>query len=265
MVQVKKTNRPIDQANIKKVRHAIRKISEKGGREKRASGFVESVLRFTITAGIFGFLSFMAINYPAFAKQLKWAYYVDYLGKNLPEAKAVLSATPTPSPSPTPKPKPTATIDNLLPPESLPEIPIAQGNFIKIEKITVNAPIVWDVSEQDILDNLKNGVVHYKGTSRPGEGGNVFIVGHSSNYFWIKSDYNQIFALLDKLVNGDRIEIRKGTQSYFYDVTEKKVVSPKQVEVLNSLNKETLTLMTCWPVGTNLNRLVVQAELKLID
>ena len=134
-----------------------------------------------------------------------------------------------------------------------------------VDKISLDVPIIWNVEEGEILNRLKEGVAHYRGTSKPGGGGNIFIVGHSSNYFWVRSDYNDVFALLDKLVKGDRIEIIQDGRKYSYGVVDKKTVSPTDVSVIDSTNKEILSLMTCWPVGTNINRLVVQSELLSIQ
>lgn len=234
-----------DDLILKSVRKSIHKISH-----KKKSGFDTwgSILKFTAITGFLGFIIFFVLSYPAYFNQIKWMYYVDYLGESIP-----VSNTPTPVPSPSP------TIKNQLVVPNLDLKSKEEGSKLKIPKISVFAPIIWDVEESKILDELKNGVVHYAGTSRPAEDGNIFIVGHSSNYFWIKSEYNQIFSLLDKLSVGDRIEIEKNGKSYFYDVFVKKEIGPQDVEVLKSPN-QILTLMTCWPVGTSINRLIVQAN-----
>jgi len=234
---------------LKKIRKKIKKIPQTPPKKSLWKDLIDPILKFTAVAGFCGFAVFIAISWPGLASQLKWLYYTEYLNEKMPEKK-----TQTTSYLPTPTPPP------LNIPSYIPEIKSEEGNYLKIPKIDVNVPIIWDVEEEQILEKLKDGVVHYRGTSHPGEGGNIFIAGHSSNYFWIKSDYNNIFALLDKLVNGDRIEIKKGSKSYFYDVVDNKVVSPKEVEYLNQTNKETLTLMTCWPPGTSLNRRIVQAQ-----
>jgi len=145
---------------------------------------------------------------------------------------------------------------------------------IRIPAIDVNAPIQvpelgveslkeqdWNALEDKIRDSLLQGVVHYPGTANPGQKGNVFITGHSSNVFWEPSAYNTIFALLPRLQEGNDIYITHNQQEYHYRVTSKKEVSPKDVSVLNQGNGYTMTLMTCTPVGTNLKRLVVIAEL----
>jgi len=49
---------------------------------------------------------------------------------------------------------------------------------------------------------------------------------------------------------------------YKYVVTETSVVSPDKVEYLNNKADEKIaTLMTCWPAGTTISRLVVVGEL----
>jgi len=126
-----------------------------------------------------------------------------------------------------------------------------------IPKIEVSAPIAWNVDDSLLNQKLLEGVAHYKGTALPGESGNVFITGHSSYYSWVRSDYKDVFALLDKLNVGDKIYLQYNQKTFTYEVSSSKVVSPDKMEVLNSNIDYTLTLMTCVPIGTNLNRLIV--------
>lgn len=138
----------------------------------------------------------------------------------------------------------------------------AQNNFVIIPKIKVNAPIIWmqSADEKDILADLQKGVGHYPGTAMPGEVGNVFLTGHSSYYWWSNGKYNNVFALLEKLVVGDMIYIGYKDQTFAYKVKKMRVVTPKQVDVLLPTEKSILTLLTCTPVGTAINRLVVVAD-----
>lgn len=135
-----------------------------------------------------------------------------------------------------------------------------ENNHLNIPIINVNAPVTWNSPEERILEDLKNGVAHYDGTALPGENGNVFISGHSSNYWWNKGLYNQVFALLDKVKQGDRIYLNYNNQPYVYTVEKIEVVKPDNIEVLNPTDHSVITLMTCTPVGTTLNRLIVQAR-----
>lgn len=146
-------------------------------------------------------------------------------------------------------------------------------NRIIIPKIGQNIPIQdvpptnllkenWQALEEDIQEKLQYGVVHYPGTASPGEIGNVFITGHSSYYLWEPGKYKDTFALLHNVEIGDTITIFYKQKRYDYVITEKKVVSPKQVDVLAPSTDKRLTLMTCTPIGTALNRLVVIAKQK---
>ncbi len=137
---------------------------------------------------------------------------------------------------------------------------ILKNNHLYIPKIGVKAPIIWNVSEENALKALQNGVAHLKGTGLPGTDGNVFITGHSSYYWWAPGQYKTVFALLPNLVVGDKIYLLYQNQLYIYEVIEKLVVWPKDVWVMNKLSYPALSLMTCVPVGTNLRRLIVRAK-----
>lgn len=145
-------------------------------------------------------------------------------------------------------------------------------NRIVIPKIGKNIPLV-DIMNQEVewggkeLENifmkeLENGVIRYPGSAKPGNDGNTFIFGHSSNFPWIKGDYNDVFALLDHVENGDEIIIYYNQKKFKYKINRKDVVTPGDVSVLEWRDdKKELSLMTCWPIGTTLNRLIVTGEL----
>lgn len=138
-----------------------------------------------------------------------------------------------------------------------------ENNYLIIPKISVKAPIIWNVApdEKLMLNKLQEGVIHYNGTALPDElVGNVFISGHSSYYWWDKGDYKTIFANLDKLESGDELALAYIDKVYIYKVIDKIIVKPEQTEVLNKTDKPIISLMTCVPVGTNLKRLIIKAE-----
>jgi len=133
-----------------------------------------------------------------------------------------------------------------------------------IKKIGVSAPIVSISSRQNeiLQEGLKNGVVFFPETAPPGEKGNCVIVGHSSNFPWRKGNYDAVFVLLDKLKKGDEIEIFWKGKKFKYIVFKKpQIIRSNQSEILNSSEKPILTLMTCWPIGTNYKRLIVRGKL----
>lgn len=143
-----------------------------------------------------------------------------------------------------------------------PALPSIPDNSILISAINVKTPITWRVEnlQENVKLGLQNGVIHINSTALPGEIGNVFITGHSSNYTWAKGDYNSIFALLNKLVVGDNVQLKYQGTDYLYQVSDIKTVKPTEISVMKPQGDSRLTLMTCTPVGTSLNRLIVTAK-----
>lgn len=162
-------------------------------------------------------------------------------------AAAIADATYTPAPT-------------SLQPQST---PISDKPRIVIKKIGVKAPVVYgqkSVNESAFQLALRDGVVHYPQTAKPGEDGNVVIFGHSSGQVWAPGDYKFIFTHLSKLEVSDKIFIEyKGTR-YIYNVSGKKIVQPTEVSVLSQSNHNKLTLITCTPVGTSEKRLIITAD-----
>jgi LPXTG-site transpeptidase (sortase) family protein len=134
---------------------------------------------------------------------------------------------------------------------------------IVIPKINVDAPLVdiKDYSNASILEGIKHGIGHYPGTAEPGRVGNAFYTAHSSYYWWSDGKYNQVFALLHNVSTGDLIYVYYKGGKYVYQVTDKIVVNPSDVHVLDQTDEPILSLMTCTPTGTNLRRLIVHAKL----
>lgn len=143
---------------------------------------------------------------------------------------------------------------------------------IIIPKIGKNIPLV-NVEHHDadsstewhkiFMKELEKGIIKYPGSANPGESGNSFIFGHSSNFPWAKGNYNDVFALLNELSAGDEIIVYFKQKKFVYVVKEKIIVKPGHVSSLGGdTNNKQLTLMTCWPLGTTLNRLLVVTELK---
>ncbi|MGZ6005570.1 MAG: sortase [Candidatus Saccharimonadales bacterium] len=134
---------------------------------------------------------------------------------------------------------------------------------IIINKIKVKAPVIYDqktVNEANFQLALRDGVVHYPQTAFPGQTGNVVIFGHSSGLWWAPGKYKFVFTLLDKLTVNDKVFIDYKGVRYTYRVTSTKVVQPTDLSVLDQGPVNTLTLITCTPVGTSDKRLIVSAK-----
>jgi LPXTG-site transpeptidase (sortase) family protein len=135
---------------------------------------------------------------------------------------------------------------------------------IIIPKINLEVPVVFgmsSVSEDAVQLALEDGVVHYANTPNPGEQGNSVIVGHSSNNILNSGKYKFAFVLLKRLEPEDTFFVNKDGVRYTYKVYRKEVVGPNDVSVLDTQDRpNTMTLITCDPPGTSINRLIIVAE-----
>lgn len=142
--------------------------------------------------------------------------------------------------------------------------PVGPEPKIIIPKINLEVPVVFGmqtVEENDIQTALEDGVVHYASTPNPGEVGNSVIVGHSSNNILNKGKYKFAFVLLKRLEAEDTFFVHREGVRYTYKVYKKEIVSPDNTAVLNTQEKpNTITLITCDPPGTSVNRLIITAE-----
>ena len=101
---------------------------------------------------------------------------------------------------------------------------------------------------------LRLGVGHITGTAVPGPYGNVGLAGHRTTYF----------RSLQRIHIGDVIRYSTLTGTFTYRVVSFRVVLPSAIEVLNSTEQPTLTLVTCYPFhssGAAPTRLIVHAEM----
>lgn len=122
---------------------------------------------------------------------------------------------------------------------------------IEIPKLGVKAAILEGTDDRA----LKYTVGHYPQTAPPGEKGNCVLLGHR-NYV-----YGHFFRRIDELKTGDEVIIRKDTHTYTYLITESFVVKPEEVWVLDSTGDALLTMITCTPMLTYTDRLVVRGIL----
>ena len=135
--------------------------------------------------------------------------------------------------------------------QNIPIVRVSSENLIKRD---------WAALEKEMQEALQGGVVHYPGTSLPGQSGNTVITGHSSYFPWDAGRFKDVFALLHDVVVGDKIVVYRDQDKYTYGVYEIKVVLPEDIAVLKQTPEDKLTLITCTPVGTNLKRLIVTAK-----
>jgi LPXTG-site transpeptidase (sortase) family protein len=144
-------------------------------------------------------------------------------------------------------------------------------NSLLIPVLGLAAPIVGsqtdptDVTDWSIIRrDLTNGVSLSERRPLPGQKGTTIILGHSSD--WTPHAYSAIFAGLNGLKMGDSVLVKYHGQSYRYRIVGKEVVSPQTSQYFKETLGQTtdqnqLALITCWPLFTTAQRLVVIAEL----
>lgn len=197
-------------------------------------GLVRSAITFGLFFLLFGGVLFVGANWPAIKDKLGYWFGSDRFNQESIEGLGEQT--------------------ELIPPD----------DRLVIPKLAINVPLLFPstADEPAILQALQDGVAHYPGTSIPGERGNVFVTGHSSQLAWETGRYKNVFALLEQLAVDDPILVYYKQKKYIYRVSDSQKVNPDDTSVLASTDQPILTLMTCWPTGTTYKRLIVRASLQ---
>jgi len=146
------------------------------------------------------------------------------------------------------------------------DVVVSNDPKLIIPKINVDVPADYNAKPDydSQMAAMKNGVAYFGipgADSKPGQVGNTVLSGHSSNDIIDQGNYKFIFARLDQLNSGDTIYLNYNGKRYMYTVTKKQIVKPTDVSALvYKTDKPILTLITCTPLGTSLNRLLITAE-----
>jgi LPXTG-site transpeptidase (sortase) family protein len=141
--------------------------------------------------------------------------------------------------------------------------------YISIPSIGLNRlPVTPNVdsSSEDVYKSvLHNSLAHFRNTGLPISDvqNNIVIYGHSAspNYNPQPTDTEVAFSFLPNLKVGDDIFIEMDGQQYQYKMYKSKIVEPEDTSIINGTHgKQTLTLFTCFPLGSNENRYVAIAR-----
>ena len=121
---------------------------------------------------------------------------------------------------------------------------------LQIPKISLDQYVVSGTAEAD----LAKGPGHYLGTAMPGQAGNVAIAGH-------RTTHGAPFNRLAELAIGDPVYLTTSSgKTLTYIVSAVPVaVSPSDVTVLNNFGDDRITLTTCNPEYSAVQRLIVVA------
>jgi LPXTG-site transpeptidase (sortase) family protein len=152
---------------------------------------------------------------------------------------------------------------------------ITERYRLSIPSLDVRAPVQWPsrrfwnsaewtMLEEQMQIGLLHGVTAYPHSVAPGEEGALIIVGHSSppTERAEESVFGAVFEMLPSVQIGEEIVLLVKGSAVTYRVTRKTVVPSSATDILRQESKKSiLKLITCYPVGTTKNRLVVTAEL----
>ncbi|MCL4533645.1 MAG: sortase [Bacteroidetes bacterium] len=194
------------------------------------------------------------------------------------------AVAPTVAPVPTATPRPTVSIAPSAPAplgtpgtpraemdEAARLIPIPQASVPKgprkppparliIPSVGIDTKVIelgthYNDAGEVVWDTAPFAAGHHTGTANPGEPGNVVLSGHISS-----PREGQVFNALPEIKVGDGIVVGTKDRDYVYQVVTRQIVEPTQVDVMNSTDEETLTIITCFPDRIYSHRLVVMAR-----
>jgi LPXTG-site transpeptidase (sortase) family protein len=152
---------------------------------------------------------------------------------------------------------------------------IREGYDLSIPSLSVRAPVFlpsarywstreWEALERQMQVGLLYGVVAYPHSVEPGERGTIIIAGHSSppTDRAKESRYGEVFARIPDLKLHDQVVLRTASAAFTYEVTATEIVPAGDTTILTQQKgTHLLKLITCYPVGSVKERLIVAAEL----
>ena len=133
-----------------------------------------------------------------------------------------------------------------------------------IPKIAVRTKVLINIDpnkEAEYNDVLSNKAAHTLGSSLPGQKGLIYLFGHSTNSIFNLDFFNPVFYSVKNLEKGDQITLLYQGKLYTYQINDKKIVQPDDLNDLRAeKDEEKLILQTCWPPGTSWKRLLLIAN-----
>ena len=123
---------------------------------------------------------------------------------------------------------------------------------LSIPSIELKAPVLAGANPE----NLNQALGSISGMDKPGVvNGSYAIAGHRSHIF------GEFFNRLNELQIGERLTFETMEESIKFEVFDRKIVEPHEVESLNRKKGiALLSLVTCYPENSNKYRLIVYAK-----
>ena len=125
---------------------------------------------------------------------------------------------------------------------------------VAVERVGLDTEVTEAGFSAEAWDVPRYTADHYWPVSAyPGTAGNITIAGHVGYK-------DTIFSQLPEVRVGDEILVYVGDRRHRYVVTEVLTVLPNETWAMLPTPKETLTLITCVPIGVYSHRLIVRAK-----
>lgn len=127
--------------------------------------------------------------------------------------------------------------------------------YLKINRLLIEGNINDGTNERQ---SLLHGFWRYPDYKKPSEEGTMVIFGHRRAEL---PPSKQTFYNLDKVKNGDEIEVGYEGKKYFYRVIDIKVIEPNDWDALKNEDFKSIKLITCTPLGSDKNRILVVGKM----
>lgn len=95
------------------------------------------------------------------------------------------------------------------------------------------------IKEGTDMKTMKHAVGHFKDSPMPWEKGNFAIAGHR------QYTYGEFFNRVDEIGEGDNIQVKTQKGIFNYKITDKKVIEPTKVDVVENVDGDCMTIITC--------------------
>lgn len=192
----------------------------------------------------------VGIYVPLGVAEARYAYLNSDLGKFVNISRKQFSGTK----------KTEIVVGSVKPNWEVPDI----NYSIFIPKIEAKSKVMENVdasNSKQYLAALKLGVAEAAGLSHPGEKGTTYLFAHSVGSRVDYARYNAVFYLLDKVGDGDVVEVVYKGKLFKYEVVAKEILPANDTRYLVPQQlSEKLVLQTCYPPGTSWKRLVVSGK-----
>jgi len=144
----------------------------------------------------------------------------------------------------------------------------SMADIIMIPEINITAPLVTAPAGTDaakLKKMLDCGAVAYPDSVQFGGVGQTIVLGHSAPPGWPEIKHDTIFSRIAELSFGSKIVAVYNDKTYTYSAVENRIIEkggdiPKLADADSAL-----VLVTCWPPGRDLKRMVVQANLVSVE